>query len=144
MCRYPAQVAVNATVTSLLSFIISFSTPTVCAFAIFVYLDRQGATWPIYPAVFVWIAAYVVASAICSAFKCAVDSIFLCAFKDMTPGPCRFMSDNLRDAFGIDSAHEDLARAGKRPRAIVDSRGKYSAAEVAEPGLDPLRIGGAN
>ncbi|KAL1511023.1 hypothetical protein AB1Y20_005848 [Prymnesium parvum] len=112
---YPAQVTVNNTVSALLSMIIGLSIPIVSAFLAFASMESAGEDWPIYPAITVALVAYVIANTITSTLKCAIDSIFLCSFKDMTPGPAKYMSDNLRSAFGIDSAEEELAKAGRKP-----------------------------
>jgi len=121
VASYPAQVTVNNTVSSLLSLIISLSIPVATSLLTFIACEQSNKKWPIYPALLVFLVSYVIASAVCSTFKCAVDSIFLCAFKDMTPGPPKYMSDNLRSAFGIDSAEEDLKKAGRKPLRTIDS-----------------------
>lgn len=95
--------------------IIGLSIPIVSAFLAFASMESAGEDWPIYPAITVALVAYVIANTITSTLKCAIDSIFLCSFKDMTPGPAKYMSDNLRSAFGIDSAEEELAKAGRKP-----------------------------
>jgi hypothetical protein len=136
----PAQVTVNATVTALVSLIISLTTPTACALITFTWLENSNAAWPIYPAVLVWIIAYMIASAICSALKCTIDTVFLCAFKDMEenkPTP-KFMSDDLREGFGIDKAEEDLTKSGMKPRRSVrkGEDGRYSTAQVSDVRLN--------
>jgi len=119
--NFPAQVTVNKAVSAILSLIITLSTFVGCGFLTFVVLERSSAQWPIYPALLVCLTSYVIACAVGSALKCSIDSIFLCAFKDMTPGPPKYMSDNLRAAFGIDSAEEELMKAGRKPLRPVDS-----------------------
>ena len=54
-----------------------------------------------------------------SVYECAIDSIFLCAFKDMADNkPPKYMSNDLRKAFGLDLADEEaFLIAGSPPSA---------------------------
>ena len=63
-------------------------------------------------------------------FSCCIDTIYICAFKDMRENdPPKFMSNDLREAFGIDAAVKETgpgyqpvhatrppSRRGPRPR----------------------------
>ena len=47
-------------------------------------------------------AAYVIASSITGVFNCSIDTIFVCAFKDIEENsPPKFLSTSLRDGFGL-------------------------------------------
>jgi len=133
IAAYPAQTTVNTTITSLIGLIISYSTPTLCAVIAFGRLDTTS-EWPIYPVILVWLVSFVIARSFCNAFTCVVDSIFLCAFKDMQAAKPRgvHMSDRLRSAFGIETAEAELQNAGQKPmRPIVkNADGTYRSAKM--------------
>ena len=73
---------------------------------------------PLYPALTVFIMGYLLSVGITTVLEAAIDTIYLCAFKDMeanTLGP-KYMSDDLREAFGIDKAPEE---AGRKAESFV-------------------------
>jgi choline transporter-like protein 2/4/5 len=103
----PAQTAVNKIVQTLISFMISLSIPVICGCACFLTLEGQGSTHPIYPTVFAFVMSAILAKAISGVFACTIDTIYICAFKDMAqPGGVKFMSDEMRDGFGLDKTDE--------------------------------------
>ena len=62
----------------------------------------------------------------CAVFDCCIDTIYLCAFKDMKENdPPKFMSNDMREGFGIDKAE---AEGGKGYEAV-----KGGAAVSPEP-----------
>merc|ERR1719482_1433510 len=94
--------SVNGLVGKLLSCVISLSIPVGCAFLAFVWIDANGGYGPFYCVVIVGLLSFVIASAITDVFKCCIDTIFICAFKDMEEHtPPKFMSSSLREGFGI-------------------------------------------
>jgi len=135
IATYPAQATVNGTVVSLIGLIISYSTPTLCAVLAFGRLDNTSA-WPVYPVGAVWLVAFVVARAFTTAFTCTVDSIFVCAFKDMQDSKPRgrHLSDGLREAFGIESAEEELRNAGQAPMRPVVKNADGTCSSVKSQG----------
>ena len=103
--------SVNQIVKLLLSFLMTWSNPVLCATLCFYTLDSDatyGASGyqPIYPAVFVFLCAYVIASNVSTAYSCSIDTIFLCAFKDIKENgdSPKYLSNDLRQAFGFDKA----------------------------------------
>ena len=75
----------------------------------FIWVDQSGGVEPFWAALTIFILAFVIASAITDVFRCCIDTIFICAFKDMEEhSPPKFMSDALQGGFGINPA--DRAR----------------------------------
>jgi len=119
--KYPTQITVNEGVQWILSAVISLSIPTGCAFVGFVWIDMRGGHQPIWSAGAIWILAYVIAGSITDVFKCAIDTIFICAFQDMEEhSPPKYMSEALKDGFGmrdiqpINRTESNMATDGKK------------------------------
>jgi len=122
----PAQVAINKVVVKILVILIGLSTPVISACAAFAYLEWCSID-PFYKdkynnlvAVAVtFLISYIVTTGVVSIYECAIDSIFLCAFKDMADNkPPKYMSNDLRKAFGLDLADEEaFLIAGSPPSA---------------------------
>ena len=51
--------------------------------ASFARADEQNRPGPVYVCLTVFVLAFVVASAVTDVFKCCMDTIFVCSFKDM-------------------------------------------------------------
>jgi len=103
--KYPAQMGVNRMVAGILSCLISLSIPFGCAFVGFIWIDQMDPPrpQPATAAVMSFLLAFIVASAITDVFKCCIDTIFVCAFKDLEEhSPPKFMSSSLRAGFGLD------------------------------------------
>jgi len=116
--KYPAQTFVNKIVQKLLSLLIGLSTPVGCAMACFFYLDSQAEYTaeyePLYASLAVLLIAFIVMDCELIVFNVAIDTIYLCAFKDMDENdPPAFMSNDLRAGFGLDKA-KDEASGGSR------------------------------
>ena len=48
----------------------------------------------------------------CAVFDCCIDTIYLCAFKDMKENdPPKFLSNDMREGFGIDKAEAEAGSA---------------------------------
>ena len=81
---YPTQVVVNAIVCKLLTIIIQLSIPAICAFLAFTWLDQlPTVTNATYPAAFIALCGLVVAGAVSGVFDCVINTVFICAFKDV-------------------------------------------------------------
>jgi hypothetical protein len=103
--KYPAQMSVNNLVSKILSFVISLSIPIACATVGFIWVDQVDGFSPLYASCFIFILAFVIAMAITDVFRCCIDTIFVCAFKDMEEHtPPKYMSSALRAGFGLDTA----------------------------------------
>jgi len=105
--RYPAQMSVNRLVANLLSCVISLSIPIGAAMLGFIWIDQQSPArpQPLTAALCILVSSFVIASAITDVFRCCIDTIFVCAFKDLEENtPPKFMSSSLRSGFGLDSA----------------------------------------
>jgi len=142
VATFPAQVAVNATVKKLLGLLMSWSTPAICATLCFYLLDANEAYKAdgysaLYASVFVFIVALVISTSTTTVFECCLDTIFLCCFKDMKENePPKFMSDDLRDGFGIDKAEEEAPQGAAKLYAPVKKEDKGSAKVGVEPAPD--------
>jgi len=102
MARNPSQVLVNAMVGTILEVLIKLSIPIACALLGFTWCEAVGSAQPTYPAVFMFISSLIIASGVGDTFRCMVDTIFVCAWKDMqTNKPAYFMSESLQHGFGI-------------------------------------------
>mmetsp|Transcript_19534 Transcript_19534/g.44905 ORF Transcript_19534/g.44905 Transcript_19534/m.44905 type:complete len:245 (-) Transcript_19534:715-1449(-) len=126
---YPAQTAINQAVKKLLVLIISCSIPAICAICVFAILDNdesyRAEYAPLYPALTVFACAYLLSIGITTVIEGLIDTIYLCAFKDMeankTFGP-KFMSNNLREAFGIDTAVDEAGSAAAYYKPVEGRR----------------------
>jgi hypothetical protein len=106
MLENPGQVAINKMVQKLLGLLVGLATPIGCCLGAFYYLSAQAEYAeqynPIYCAVAVFILSYLVTDSLVICFNCGIDTIFVCAFKDMKENkPPKFMSDSLRRGFGL-------------------------------------------
>jgi len=109
-----AQTAVNKVVEKLIVLIIAFTTPTLMALVCYGWLSNNDDYMkcsgnacennPLYPCVLVWIGSFFLADAIATVFECTIDTIFLCSFKDAAEYDGKYMSKDMREAFGIDAA----------------------------------------
>jgi len=106
-----AQAAVNKTVEKIIVLIISWTTPTLLALVCYAALDQEeeytDENNPLYPAIVVWIGAFFLSEAIATVFECTIDTIFLCSFKDAAEYEGKFMSADMREAFGLDVAEQE-------------------------------------
>jgi len=108
-----AQTAVNKTVEKLLVVIIAWSTPTLLALCCYSCLNNEcmgeydDDNNPLYPAVLTWVAAFFLSDAIALVFECTIDTIFLCSFKDAAEFDGKYMSAEMREAFGLDVAEQE-------------------------------------
>jgi len=100
----PAQTAVNKTVEKLLVFTITLTTPIVCAFACWASLNAQDFLNPLYPSALIFVIAFFIAESIATLFECTIDTIYVCSFRDAKEFGGKFMTKELRDAFGLDEA----------------------------------------
>lgn len=101
------QTAVNKVVQKLIVLIISFTTPTFMALICYGWLYNNSEyaedNNPLYPCILVWIGSFALAGAIATVFECTIDTIFLCSFKDAAEYDGKYMSKDMREAFGIDA-----------------------------------------
>jgi choline transporter-like protein 2/4/5 len=128
--KYPAQMSVNALVSKLLSVIISLSIPTSCTALGFIWIgNNSDSSSPVYSAIAIFFLSYVIAICVTDVFKCCVDTIFVCSFKDMEENkPPKFMTEELRDGFGLKDVEPDPKRAeeakeleSKKPKFVKGS-----------------------
>ena len=106
MMENPGQVAINKMVQKLLGLLVGLATPVGCCLGAFFYLESQteytAQYSPLYCAIAVFILAFLVTDSLVICFNCGIDTIFVCAFKDMKENkPPKFMSDSLRRGFGL-------------------------------------------
>ena len=120
-----AQTAVNKTVEKLIVLIIAFSTPTVLSLCAYYCLEAEcmgefdSEMNSLYPTLVIWIAGFFLADSIAGVFECTIDTIFLCSFKDAEEFDGKYMSDDMREAFGL-----DVAEAEATP---IQTSGDYKA-----------------
>jgi len=118
--KYPKQMAVNRIVATILSCVISLSIPLAAAGIGFIFTDQHNPArpGPFWVALVIFILAFVIASAITDVFKCCIDTVFVCAFKDMEEhSPPKFMTQTLRSGFGLD----DVKPAEYAPAKLDES-----------------------
>jgi hypothetical protein len=129
VAKYPAQVAVNKTVQKLLSLLMGWSIPALCAISCFYRLDTDAAYTARYSAmhaaVAVGITAWVIADGLTTTFSCCVDTIYISAFVDMEANdPPKYLSNDLRAGFGLDEAEDEApVGASKLYRPVNDDGG---------------------
>ena len=102
--HYPAQVVINKMVAHMLSVVMSISIPLGASVITFIWVDQTNGPEPIWAAIAVFVMAFIIASGITDVFRTCIDTIFVCAFKDLEenkPNP-KFMPETLRSAFNID------------------------------------------
>jgi len=101
------QTAVNKVVEKLIVLIIAWTTPTLMALVCYGWLSNNAEYMqdnnPLYPCVLVWMGSFALAGAIATVFECTIDTIFLCSFKDAAEYDGKYMSKDMREAFGIDA-----------------------------------------
>ena len=101
------QTAVNKVVEKLIVLIIAWTTPTLMALICYGWLSNKSDYMqdnnPLYPCILVWIGSFALAGAIATVFECTIDTIFLCSFKDAAEYDGKYMSKDMREAFGIDA-----------------------------------------
>ena len=68
-------------------------------------------------------------------FSCCIDTIYICAFKDMRENdPPKFMSNDLREAFGIDAADTERGPGTGPSYQPVRDTASVSPAPAAKAG----------
>lgn len=140
MLENPGQVAINKMVQKLLGLLIGLTTPIGCCLGAFYYLSAQTEYAkqynPIYCAVAVFILSYLVTDSLVICFNCGIDTIFVCAFKDMKENnPPKFMSDSLRRGFGLPKT---LKGSGDKNGDFEQlSQGENDSSHTEKPGKPP-------
>merc|ERR1719230_1869969 len=134
VAEYPTQTAVNKTVQSLLRLLIGWSIPISCALVTFFILDgipdysEYNAMWP---ALIVFIAAFIIADGVCTVYDCCIDTIYLLSFEDMDrEGGPKYMSADLRAGFGIDVADKEASKSAGKYKAVTVRRQEKKAGKV--------------
>lgn len=110
--RKGAQVGTNKMVGGILSLIISFSIPSLCAVICFAWVTiEHGDVMPLWPAVAVFASAFLIASGVTEILRCSIDTIFVAAFLDLDAhGEPLYMSDRLMRGFGLPSQSSNEER----------------------------------
>jgi len=88
-----------------------------CALLGMLWCEANGSTEPMWPACFIFVASLVISSGVAEVFRCVIDTIFLCAFKDMKAnnGQPFHMSKALQDGFGITGGDDAPAGGDDAP-----------------------------
>ena len=73
----------------------------------------------LYPAIITWGLAFFLSESIAAVFECTIDTIFLCSFQDSKEYGGKYMSPDMREAFGLDVAEQEAApiQSALSPRA---------------------------
>jgi len=144
LAKYPAQVAINGQVKWLLQVMISASIPILCtvyAYASLEYNADYTADYSaIWPTLSVFVISLLIAQGITVSLTCCIDTIYVCAFQDMQTGNPQFMSDDLKEAFGIDAAEEE---AGTSARKFIPVSQRKNAPGTSTEGAGSARDSGA-
>ena len=80
----------NQIVKKLLGFLMTWSNPCLCAALCFYVLDGDAAYKDagyeaIYPSLFVFLCAYVIAANVATVYGCSIDTILVCSIKVWMP-----------------------------------------------------------
>lgn len=137
LTKYPAQVAVNQLVKSLLTILLGWSTPIICALVSYYHL--RGSDWftdsysPFYSSLVVLIGAWFVASGVVEVYRCSIDTIYLSVFEDMENNhPPKFMSDSLRSSFGVDKAEKEAGNTKERYKSSAQKKEERATIKEAD------------
>lgn len=142
VAAHPVQTAVNKTVEKLLVMLISLTTPLICAFIAYMWLQNSlflaEDDNPLYPTVMVGICAYFIADAIGVVFQCTIDTMYLCSFKDIDEYGGKHMSSDMRDAFGLGAVEGDAEREATPIQTAEDfKQHSKRAKDKSTPNLQP-------
>ena len=139
VAAHPVQTAVNKTVEKLLVMLISLTTPLICAFIAYMWLQNSQFLAeddnPLYPTVMVGICAYFIADAIGVVFQCTIDTMYLCSFKDIDEYGGKHMSSDMRDAFGLGAVEGEAEREATPIQTAEDFKEHSKRAKT--PNLQP-------
>merc|ERR1712054_170124 len=113
----PTQVAINAIIQKLLYTFQSLLIPLICAFACYESVQNNPlATSYSYPALVTLLISYVIARSFGSVYEATVNSLFVCSFKDEAEFDGKFMTPQLKDAFGkVAKQHAESKEEGSQP-----------------------------
>ena len=142
VAAHPVQTAVNKTVEKLLVMLISLTTPLICAFIAYMWLQNSQFLAeddnPLYPTLMVGICAYFIADAIGVVFQCTIDTMYLCSFKDIDEYGGKHMSSDMRDAFGLGAVEGDAEREATPIQTAEDfKQHSKRAKDKSTPNLQP-------
>jgi choline transporter-like protein 2/4/5 len=76
------QVAINALVISVVRLLAYGTSPLFCALVGFFLCEGQGLANPFYPALLIFITAFVMTASCMTVFECVVTTVFVCSFED--------------------------------------------------------------
>ena len=116
-----------AQVEKLLVFTITLTTPIVCAFACWASLNAQDFLNPLYPSALIFVIAFFIAESIATLFECTIDTIYVCSFRDAKEFGGKFMTDELRDAFGLDEAVAEKEATKTQVASEASERMKHAS-----------------
>jgi hypothetical protein len=132
---HAAQVIINGIVQKLLLLLIGLTTPIGCAAGAFLYLETQPSYVlvhsPFYSGIVIFLLAFLITSATCQVFAVSIDTVFVCAFKDMDENhPPKYLSDGMRAGLGLDHVPAGRDRAaGSGAKVAPDLRTSTAESE---------------
>jgi hypothetical protein len=85
------QVAINSLVVFVIRMLAIGTAPLGCAILGFWICDANGLTNPMYPAIFIFIAALVMTISCMSVFECVITTVFVCSFEDKAEYDGKYM-----------------------------------------------------
>lgn len=105
------------------------------------YPEQYNTLWT---SAITFLTSFIVTSGVTMVYDCAIDTIYLCAFKDLDdPGGPKFMSNDLREGFGLDKAAEEVGEKAANYKSQTQRRREkkenaYAAtpADGAQSGMD--------
>mmetsp|Transcript_16710 Transcript_16710/g.46455 ORF Transcript_16710/g.46455 Transcript_16710/m.46455 type:complete len:795 (+) Transcript_16710:42-2426(+) len=115
LATHTGQVAINSIVQRLLLLLVGLTTPIGCAIGALLYLEERSYYdynhSPFYSALIIFLLAFLITSATCQVFAVSIDTVFVCAFKDMDENtPPKYLSDDMRMGLGLDSQPGRMGR----------------------------------
>lgn len=100
--NYPAQVAVNGTVQTVLRVVQCVAMPIACAVGCYYYADvKDGNINPTVPSVLALVLAYVVSRAISGVYEVVIDTVMVCVLLDKDKYEGRHTPDELKQVLGL-------------------------------------------
>jgi len=110
--EFPAQLAINSFVQTILRLLQSIIIPLVAGWVIYEILTERNKPNPTYATALAVIIAFVIARIFAMVFECTNSAIFVCATTDIKKYEGAFLSDRLRKAFGL-AAGQPAGYGGK-------------------------------
>ena len=127
--RYPAQIAINASVQFVLASLLSITTPVACGVLAFIYFDflakdassHTGTGGLLLPGVVV-VIAFFVSRAFAAVWEQVIQSLTVCVLHDVDNFDGRFLRPSMTETFGNPTKAEPEPAGEGKAEGDVDSK----------------------